>query len=116
LESHEITSLEESSRWFDKAGGLGELSAFGNTYSIQSPEWSPKVIKTNTDAEQSTVVQDPFHLWIVRKMRPLLLLVLAGVIISGILLLIIKVCVDLPQTLAAVANPKPEPENTQPTP
>jgi hypothetical protein len=116
LESHEITSLEESSRLFDKAGGLDDLSAFGNTYSIQSPEWSPKVVKTNTDAEQSIVVQDPFYLWIVRKMQPLLLLVLAGVIISGILWLIIKVCVDLPRTLAAVANPKPELENTQPTP
>ncbi len=94
LKSTSIKSFDQDVSLFKKAGGLDELNAFGYTYLISSPNWSPKVVKTNVKGEQTTIIQDPFCYWIFRKMFPLMLIVLAGIIMTGVLWLIIKLNVD----------------------
>ncbi|MHC4105220.1 MAG: hypothetical protein ACYSR9_09790 [Planctomycetota bacterium] len=94
LETTQITSFDEDVRLFDKAGGLKELIAHGNTYSVREPEWNPRLIKINSDGRESVIVQDPFHLRLLQKMQPLLLFVLAGIILGAILGLITKFNVD----------------------
>jgi hypothetical protein len=99
-----IASFNEDDRLSKKAGGLKELNISGNTYSIRSPRWSPKVLKTAVDGHQVTAIQDPLHLWILQEMQPLLFLTLAGIVLTAILWLIIKFNVDFPQTTAAPAT------------
>ena len=94
LESTSIKSFDQDVSLFKKAGGLDELNTFGDTYSISSPNWSPKVTRTNVEGEQAIVIQDPFCYWILRKMSPMILIVLAGLIMSCVLWLIIKLNVD----------------------
>jgi hypothetical protein len=62
-------------------------------------------LKTAADGHRMRAIQDPLHLWILQKMQPLLLLTIAGIVLTTILWLIIRLNVDFPQTTAAQATP-----------
>ena len=96
LKSTKVTSNEEEHRLFEKAGGLKEQDAFGNTYSIQSSEWFPKVVKRTLSGKEFVLIKDPFYYWLVKSPQPIWVVGLAGLIIIVILVKVTKKKVEFP--------------------
>jgi len=97
LKSAEVTSNEEEYRLFEKAGGLNEQDVFGNTYSIQSSEWFPKIVKRTPTGKEFVLIKDPFHFWLIKSPQPIWIVGLVGLIIIAVLVKVIKKKVYFPQ-------------------
>ncbi len=88
----EITSSDdEYLRLADKLGGLRKKDALGNIYLIRSPIWSPRIVKITTTGEETILIKDAIYFWLVQSPQPIWLVSLAGLIMSIILGVIIKV-------------------------
>jgi len=97
LKSIKVTSNEESSALFKKAGGLKTKDFSGNTYSILSPEWFPRIVKLTSDGKYSVVIEDPFYLWLVKTPLPIFLVFATSLIMLTVLGKVIKKKVCFPQ-------------------
>lgn len=99
LKMRKITSRVEEKHLYEKAAGPTTKDFFGNTYSIQSSLWSPKITKTSLDRKETVIIKDPFHLWLVQFPLPLGLICVITMIMSFILGMIIKKKVNFPGEL-----------------
>ena len=93
LESSEIQSFEEWELLWEKASNLTR-DGIGNSYSIQSPLWLTRIVKTSSDGKETVIIKDTFHLWLIKFPLPFGLIGLMGIIMSMILGGIIKKKVD----------------------
>jgi hypothetical protein len=78
----------------DKLGGLKKEDAFGNTYLIRSPTWSPRIVKITPTGNESILIKDAYYFWLVQAPQPIWLVGLAGLAMSIILGVIIKLNVN----------------------
>ncbi len=95
LKWDKITSSDdEYMHLSDKLGGLKKEDAFCNTYLIRSPTWSPRIVKITPTGEESILVKDAYYFWLVQAPQPIWLVGLAGLTMSIILGVIIKLNVN----------------------
>ena len=91
----EITSSDdEYLSLSDKLGGLKKQDVFGNTYLIKSPIWSPKIVKITPSGEKSILIKDRLYFWLLQTPQPIWTIALAGLIMSIILGILIKLKVN----------------------
>lgn len=105
VKSTKIRSDQEYMALHQKAGGLKEQDAYGNSYSILSPKWFPKVVKLTPEGEQFVLIQDPLYLWLVKMPQPLWLIIALGGTMALILGKIIKKKVNFPKIDAIISVP-----------
>jgi len=95
LKWNEITSSDdEYLRLADKLGGLRKKDSMDNIYLIRSPTWSPRIFKITTTGDETILIKDSIYFWLVQSPQPIWLVSLAGLIMSIILGVIIKVRVN----------------------
>lgn len=96
LKTTKITSPEEDEYLAQKASGLRTKDAFGNTYAIENPKWSPKVVKINSVGKKSILIKDPVHFYLFRYPQPLFSIGIIGFIMSAVIGFIIKFKISFP--------------------
>lgn len=104
LKMRKITSRVEEKQLYEKAAGPTTKDFFGNTYSIQSSLWSPRIVKTSLDRKETVIIEDPFHLWLVQFPLPLFFIGVISMIMSFILGMIIKKKVSSPKIDTIIAS------------
>jgi len=106
IKSIEITSYDEEKRLFEKAGGLKEQDALGNTYTVKSSQWSPQVTKTTPTGHQEVLVKGRYYFALIRSPVSAWFVFIMGLAMSFTLGMVIKKKVDLPQL--ATESDQPE--------
>jgi len=96
LKTTQIMSLEEDEYLAQKASGLRTKDAFGNTYEIENPKWSPKVVKINSVSKKSILIKDSAHFYLFRYPKPLFYVGAIGFIMSAIIGFIVKFKIRFP--------------------
>jgi len=92
------TNIVDSNKEYDtlikRAAGTKAEDDDGNMYLIESPEWFPKVVKFAPSGEESIIVKDPLHFWLLQKAQPVWTVSFVGMFMCVVLWIIVKLKVN----------------------